>query len=319
MPCGSAPTARSSHRRALTRPCCCGGRMARSAKTSCSYGACEGLGVGCFFVGGWRLGSLLGVGGRSGDEVAARGCCNAGCQTGVAHQQRWRHGPGAALSPASPLTARPLLYAHATPTSCRSGHKNAILQLAWFPSGEHIVTASADKSVRCWDADTGLQVRPPRLISRLLAGQGPPAPGVDRSSPGSALGLGASTQRGRQQLAARQQGRGCSARAALSSSTAAPHARPAAQVKRLSEHTAVVNSVCPMHRGPELFVSGSDDGSVKVRPRPAAALRRRRRQTQGLLPRLRGSPWFARFEYLAQQSGQLLKRPVAALGRSPWP
>ncbi|KAI8475516.1 MAG: WD40 repeat-like protein [Monoraphidium minutum] len=36
------------------------------------------------------------------------------------------------------------------------------------------------------------------------------------------------------------------------------------QVKRLSEHTGVVNSVCPMHRGPGLFVSGSDDGSVKL-------------------------------------------------------
>jgi len=68
-----------------------------------------------------------------------------------------------------------------------------VLQLAWFPNGEHLVTASADKSVRCWDADTGTQV------------------------------------------------------------------------KRLSEHTGVVNSCCPMHRGPELFVSGSDDGTVKVR------------------------------------------------------
>jgi WD40 repeat protein len=74
----------------------------------------------------------------------------------------------------------------------RSGHKNAVLQLAWFPGGEHLVTASADKSVRCWDADTG------------------------------------------------------------------------AQVKRLNEHAAVVNSCCPMHRGPGLFVSGSDDGAVKV-------------------------------------------------------
>ncbi|GBF87484.1 U5 small nuclear ribonucleoprotein 40 kDa [Raphidocelis subcapitata] len=36
------------------------------------------------------------------------------------------------------------------------------------------------------------------------------------------------------------------------------------QVKRLSEHSGVVNSVCPMHRGPGLFVSGSDDGSVKL-------------------------------------------------------
>lgn len=37
-----------------------------------------------------------------------------------------------------------------------------------------------------------------------------------------------------------------------------------AQVKRLGEHSAVVNSACPMHRGPGLFVSGSDDGSAKL-------------------------------------------------------
>lgn len=36
------------------------------------------------------------------------------------------------------------------------------------------------------------------------------------------------------------------------------------QVKRLKEHTAIVNSVCPLRRGPQLFVSGADDGAVKV-------------------------------------------------------
>lgn len=36
------------------------------------------------------------------------------------------------------------------------------------------------------------------------------------------------------------------------------------QVKRLSEHTAIVNSCCPLQRGPPLFVSGGDDCKVKV-------------------------------------------------------
>lgn len=36
------------------------------------------------------------------------------------------------------------------------------------------------------------------------------------------------------------------------------------QVKRLSEHTAIVNSCCPLQRGPPLFVSGGDDSRVKV-------------------------------------------------------
>lgn len=36
------------------------------------------------------------------------------------------------------------------------------------------------------------------------------------------------------------------------------------QVKRLSEHTGIVNSCCPLQRGPQLFVSGGDDSRVKV-------------------------------------------------------
>ena len=35
-------------------------------------------------------------------------------------------------------------------------------------------------------------------------------------------------------------------------------------VKKLAEHSAVVNSVCPARKGPPLLVSGSDDGSVRV-------------------------------------------------------
>jgi hypothetical protein len=37
------------------------------------------------------------------------------------------------------------------------------------------------------------------------------------------------------------------------------------QIKRLTEHTSIVNSINPMARGPQLFVSGSDDSKVKVR------------------------------------------------------
>lgn len=36
------------------------------------------------------------------------------------------------------------------------------------------------------------------------------------------------------------------------------------QIKRLNEHTDIVNSCCPLRRGPPLFASGSDDQSVKV-------------------------------------------------------
>lgn len=69
-------------------------------------------------------------------------------------------------------------------------------QVEWFPNGEQLVTSSADKSVRCWDAEAGMQI------------------------------------------------------------------------KRLTEHSSIVNGVNPLARGPQLFVSGSDDSKVKVRRQP---------------------------------------------------
>lgn len=62
----------------------------------------------------------------------------------------------------------------------------------WFPNGEQLVTSSADKSVRCWDVEAGVQI------------------------------------------------------------------------KRLSEHTNIVNSCSPLQRGPQLFVSAGDDSKIKV-------------------------------------------------------
>ena len=39
------------------------------------------------------------------------------------------------------------------------GHKNAILDLRWTADGENLVTCSPDKTVRCWDARVGEQVK----------------------------------------------------------------------------------------------------------------------------------------------------------------
>lgn len=36
------------------------------------------------------------------------------------------------------------------------------------------------------------------------------------------------------------------------------------QVKKMAEHTDIVNSCCPLRRGPPLLVSGSDDGTARV-------------------------------------------------------
>lgn len=39
------------------------------------------------------------------------------------------------------------------------GHKNAVLQVHWLPSGDGLVSCSADRSVRAWDAEAGVQVK----------------------------------------------------------------------------------------------------------------------------------------------------------------
>ena len=38
------------------------------------------------------------------------------------------------------------------------GHRNAVLDLCWTTDGQHIISASPDKTVRAWDALTGKQV-----------------------------------------------------------------------------------------------------------------------------------------------------------------
>lgn len=72
------------------------------------------------------------------------------------------------------------------------GHKNAVLKTHWFPSGEQLISCSADKTIRAWDAYSGQQI------------------------------------------------------------------------KKYTEHTAVINDVCPMHRGVPIVCSGSDDRTVKL-------------------------------------------------------
>lgn len=39
------------------------------------------------------------------------------------------------------------------------GHKNAVLEVQWMPSGERIISCSADKTVRAWDVEAGQQVK----------------------------------------------------------------------------------------------------------------------------------------------------------------
>jgi Prp8 binding protein len=39
------------------------------------------------------------------------------------------------------------------------GHRNAVLEVAWFSDGERLASAGADGSVRLWDAPSGSQVR----------------------------------------------------------------------------------------------------------------------------------------------------------------
>eukprot|EP00794_Sanderia_malayensis_P012164 gene12164-13419_t len=72
------------------------------------------------------------------------------------------------------------------------GHTGAIMELQYFSDGSTLVSCSTDKTVACWDYETGMRI------------------------------------------------------------------------KRLKGHASFVNSCCPARRGPELIVSGSDDGTIKL-------------------------------------------------------
>ncbi len=39
------------------------------------------------------------------------------------------------------------------------GHKNAVLEVQWSTDGERLVSCSADKTARAWDAQTGTQIK----------------------------------------------------------------------------------------------------------------------------------------------------------------
>ena len=73
-----------------------------------------------------------------------------------------------------------------------NGHHNAVLEVQWSGDGERLLSCSADKTVRAWDAETGQPV------------------------------------------------------------------------KKMAEHSAIVNSVCPARGSLQLVVSGSDDGTTRL-------------------------------------------------------
>ncbi len=63
-------------------------------------------------------------------------------------------------------------HAPSRPPWCVQGHKNAVLQVQWLPSGEHVVSASADRTVRGWDVHTGQQVKRYREHTEPVNGVG---------------------------------------------------------------------------------------------------------------------------------------------------
>ena len=102
-------------------------------------------------------------------------------------QMLWR------LLPRAPASFHQLSWTPAAPaSSAPAGHKNAVLEVHWTPDGERLISCSPDKTVRCWDAETG------------------------------------------------------------------------GQLKKMNEHKDIVNSCCPLRRGPPLVVSGGDDCAAKL-------------------------------------------------------
>jgi hypothetical protein len=138
-----------------------------------------------------------------GHWLANRPTRRHGRQAGPPHLHTAAAAPVAVpAAPAHALTvvASPnALFPSALSTPCAgltcpapAGHKNAVLEVHWTPDGDRLISCSPDKTVRCWDAETG------------------------------------------------------------------------GQLKKMNEHKDIVNSCCPLRRGPPLVVSGGDDCAAKL-------------------------------------------------------
>lgn len=121
------------------------------------------------------------------------------------------------------------------PTMLLTGHADAVTSVKFSPDGAHLVSGSLDKSVLLWS------VRGECHNFMVLMGHKNAVLEVQWAQDGAQL-------------------LSCSA----DKTVRAWDAQTGQQVKKMGEHTAVVNAVAPARKGPPLLVSGSDDGTVRL-------------------------------------------------------
>ncbi|GLI62903.1 WD-repeat protein 57 [Volvox africanus] len=116
-----------------------------------------------------------------------------------------------------------------------SGHAGELLSIRFSPDGQCLASASFDKDILCW------RVYDNNENYMAIKGHRSAVLEVHWFTDGEAL-----------------------LSCAADKTTRCWDAESGLQIKKLCEHNAIVNSCCPLRRGPKMFVTGADDATVKV-------------------------------------------------------
>eukprot|EP00698_Gefionella_okellyi_P012539 TRINITY_DN3389_c0_g1_i3.p1 TRINITY_DN3389_c0_g1~~TRINITY_DN3389_c0_g1_i3.p1 ORF type:complete len:235 (+),score=34.45 TRINITY_DN3389_c0_g1_i3:33-737(+) len=121
------------------------------------------------------------------------------------------------------------------PIMLLSGHDAEVLSLRFSPDGETLATSSADKNIFLWNVYGECQ------NTTVMRGHTGAVLEIAYSSDGTQLYSASADRTG-----------------------AIWDVHGGRRVKRLKDHTGIVNAVCPARRSVAIIVTGSDDGSAKI-------------------------------------------------------
>nr|ADI46905.1 WDR57m [Volvox carteri f. nagariensis] len=116
-----------------------------------------------------------------------------------------------------------------------SGHVGEVLSLRFSPDGQCLASASLDKDIFCW------RIYEDSMNRMVLKGHRNAVLEVHWFADGLAL-----------------------LSCAADKTTRCWDAESGLQIKKLGEHTGIVNSCCPVRGGTNMFVTGADDATSKV-------------------------------------------------------